>query len=91
MPTATAVSIDAVPWARFTITPVARDSKQPTVTGETPAVVQLLPGQYRVKLENGELTGPLNETLTVGTTPSSSKFQMPGFAADRVVNTLIGR
>ena len=87
----TAVAIDAIPWARFKITPVDATSKQPPLTGETPVKLQLLPGDYVIELKNGNLTAPLKETISVAEAPLTRAFQMPGFRADRAVNALLGQ
>jgi hypothetical protein len=89
-PTPTMVTIDATPWARFSITPTASDSGQQPVTGVTPARIQLLPGTYTISLQNDGVTGPVSGSLVVGDSPLAKEFQMSGFSADRAVDAILG-
>ena len=84
------VTIDATPWARFSITPTASDSGQQPVTGVTPARIQLLPGTYTISLQNDGVTGPVSGSLVVGDSPLAKEFQMSGFSADRAVDAILG-
>ena len=86
----TMVTIDAKPWARFSITPAAGDSGQQPVSGLTPARVELLPGSYSITLQSDGVAGPLTGTLIVGTSPLSKEYPMTGFNADRAVDAILG-
>lgn len=83
------VLIDVQPWARVTITgPLDQRSTPGTgatqVTGEaTPLRVALRPGRYRVDLENGGVTQPLQRDIDVAALNPAQRFvfTMPGFDA----------
>lgn len=87
---ATAVVIDAMPWARVTIAggPAGR---LPAGAGQlftTPFTIRLTPGTYRLQFENGNLTAPMEQTITVDATSRTYRFTMPGFDPAAVVNQL---
>ncbi len=79
------VVIDAQPWARLTISgPLAPSGTAgaQVVAGEaTPLRVALRPGRYRVDLENGGVTDPLQREIAVaaGNPGQRFVFPMPGF------------
>jgi hypothetical protein len=80
------VLIDAQPWARVTIDGEGTH----LVAGATPVSVPLAPGAYQLQLENGGLTGPRNEAITVAPGNQEFRFVMPGFNPDQAVDTLLG-
>ena len=85
------VRIDAKPWARVTIRPAAG---QPPVAADaqvTPFTIALPAGEYDLSLENGGLTRPATEHITVAANqPNEVRVTMPGFDPDRVVSALLG-
>jgi hypothetical protein len=81
------IVIDAQPWANVTISgPLEARSSTPggaqVVADEaTPLRVALRPGRYRVDLENGGVTGPLQRQIDVVPANPAQRFvfPMPGF------------
>jgi len=88
-PALSAVSIDTKPWTRVTLTPAAGG---PPTTCITPCQLQLPPGDYRVAFENGGLSQPHSEALSVlAGQPVDVQRTMPGFDVDRAVAAIVGR
>lgn len=86
------VLIDALPWARVTFT----GDQVPTGPQTTPFSAALKPGTYQLQFENGGLTPPLQQPITVrepGGEGSSLaertfRFTMPGFDPSRTATEL---
>jgi tetratricopeptide (TPR) repeat protein len=84
-----AVNIDTKPWTNVTLTPAAGGD---AVTCTTPCQLQLPPGDYQLAFENGGLSQPLNERLSVPAgQPVDVRRSMPGFDVDRAVAAIVGR
>jgi serine/threonine-protein kinase len=83
------VKFDTEPWTHVTLTPAAGgDSASCT----TPCQLQLAPGDYQMAFENGGLSQPHNEPLTVPAgQPVDVRRTMPGFDVDRAVTAIVGR
>jgi hypothetical protein len=80
------VLIDAAPWANVTITGGATT----TAAQQTPFTAALLPGSYQVRFENPNLpASALDRSLTVPTVGNSLFVTMPGFDANRAVDSLL--
>ena len=88
------VLIDALPWARVTFT----GDQVPTGAQTTPFSAALKPGTYRLQLENGGLTSPLEQQITVrapggeglSLAERTYRFTMPGFDPNQTATTLSG-
>ncbi len=72
------------------MTPVAANSSQKAVEGETPFRALLVPGDYDLELENGGLTNPLKRRVSVGPDGFQSAFDMPGFDPARAATEVLG-
>jgi hypothetical protein len=85
-----AVLIDVQPWARvsvFTTSPSSQLTFQEQPT--TPATIRLPLGSYELRFENGGVTDPLSQPITVSRGgPTTFQFTMPGFDADALVKQL---
>jgi hypothetical protein len=87
--TPSSVTIVTEPWTNVTLTP-ARGGKPETCT--TPCQLQLLPGEYELAFENGGITQPHTEALSVPAgQPVDVRRKMPGFDVDRAVTSIVGR
>jgi len=83
------VNIDTEPWTRVTLTPAAGGD---AVTCTTPCQLQLPPGDYQLAFENGGLSQPHSERLSVPAgQPVALRRTMPGFDVDRAVAAIVGR
>ena len=88
------VLIDALPWTRVTFT----GDQVPTGAQTTPFSAALKPGTYRLQLENGGLTSPLEQQITVrapggeglSLAERTYRFTMPGFDPNQTATTLSG-
>ena len=81
------VVIDAQPWARATIRS-SGDRIRP-ITDLTPVAVRLPEGTYELTFENGGVTQPLSQQITVGTAGQRVfRFGMPGFDPKTLLNEL---
>jgi len=84
--TAVVVLIDALPWAN-----VRLQSGSTTIGPEaTPFSASLVPGQYRLTLDNGGVTPPTTQTIDVTPTNRVFRFTMPGFDPARTASDLSG-
>lgn len=81
------VSIDALPWANAVITSAAGDE---TLTIQTPAVVQLLPGQYVVEFKNPQY-GTFSKVIRVQPGNTHFSFSFDQMNADKLADSLINR
>jgi len=81
---AVVVLIDALPWANV------RLQSGSTIIGPeaTPFSASLVPGQYRLTLDNGGVTPPLTQTIDVTTANRVFRFTMPGFDPARTATEL---
>jgi len=80
------VLIDASPWANVSIAGPAG-----TIASQaTPFSAALEPGVYRLRLDNGGLTPPMDQQITVSRANEVFRFTMPGFNPDSVANQLSG-
>ena len=83
------INIDTEPWTRVTLTPAAGGD---AVTCITPCQLQLPPGDYQLAFENGGLSQPHSERLSVPAgQPVALRRTMPGFDVDRAVAAIVGR
>jgi hypothetical protein len=74
------ILIDAHPWARVSI-----QGADTAIEGQvTPVRIAIAPGTYRVRLENGGITDPLEGQITVSPAQLGQRFSfpMPGFDPD---------
>ncbi|MEQ1908949.1 MAG: hypothetical protein ABMA15_09000 [Vicinamibacterales bacterium] len=86
------VLIDALPWARVTF----KGDQVPTGAQTTPFSAVLKPGTYQLQLENGGLTPPLEQPITVSSPGGEGlslaertfRFTMPGFDPNRTATEL---
>ena len=84
-----AVNIDTEPWTRVTLTPAAGGDPR---TCTTPCQLLLPPGEYQLAFENGGLSPPYNERVSVPAgQPVDVRRTMPGFDVDRAVAAIVGR
>ena len=84
-----AVNIDTEPWTRVTLTPAAGGNPE---TCTTPCQLQLAPGEYQLAFENGGLSQPYSERLSIPAgQPVDVRRKMPGFDVDRAVAAIVGR
>ena len=84
-----AVIIDTEPWTHVTLTPAAGGDPE---TCTTPCQLQLAPGEYQLAFENGGLSQPYSERLSVPAgQPVDVRRTMPGFDVDRAVAAIVGR
>ena len=84
-----AVNIDTEPWTSVTLTPAAGGDPE---TCTTPCQLQLAPGEYQLAFENGGLSQPYSERLSVPAgQPVDVRRKMPGFDVDRAVAAIVGR
>jgi hypothetical protein len=82
------VLIDALPWANV----VLQSVDQATVGPEpTPLSASLVPGRYRLHLDNGGVTPPMDQVIDI--TPSNRvfRFTMPGFDPKQTATQLTSR
>jgi hypothetical protein len=90
----TIVLIDALPWARVTFV----GDQVPPGAQTTPFSAALRPGAYRLQFENGGLTAPMEQQITVPATGAAGpgagqqtfRFTMPGFDPARTATQLSG-
>jgi hypothetical protein len=84
--------VDFRPWARVRISTNVDGVTGLDRTYVTPFSIALPPGEYVVRGENGDLTGPVQMTvrLDAGQTRQISQA-MPRFDADRVIESLLSR
>ena len=75
-PVAVPVALNALPWARVRI--VSKDAGFASDC-VTPCRVALVPGTYGLELENGGLTLPRREEITVGGGGGDFVFTMPSY------------
>ena len=62
------------------------------MTCTTPCQLQLPPGDYQLAFENGGLSQPHSERLSVPAgQPVALRRTMPGFDVDRAVAAIVGR
>jgi hypothetical protein len=81
------VVIDAQPWARATIR--SGSDRIRAITDVTPVAVRLPEGTYDVTFDNGGVTQPLAQQITVTTSgPRVFRFDMPGFDPQTLLNQL---
>jgi hypothetical protein len=84
--------VDLRPWARVRIATKTDGATGLDTTFVTPFTITLPSGEYVLRGENGNLTPPLQ--LTVRLEPGQSRVvsqSMPGFSADRVIDSLFPR
>jgi hypothetical protein len=82
------VTVDAAPWARVSIRPVAGGTA-PAGDFVTPLSIQLAPGDYDLLLENGGVTPSHTHRVKVAANqPNAVRVTMPGFEAAKVVQVL---
>jgi serine/threonine protein kinase len=88
------VSINAVPWARVRIAAEPGSPQVATPAGDdavTPCFLALPEGSYIVGFENGGLSTPLQERISVRAGASNVfTFRMPGYDADKTVAAVLG-
>jgi len=87
VPTGT-LQVDALPWANVSIKPITGQIALPQSTYVTPVHLDLPYGQYEIRFENPEY-GSSGRTVTVGPQPALVRVTMPGFDADRVINSIL--
>ena len=87
------VLIDALPWARVTI----EGDQAPPGAQTTPFLAALKPGTtYQLRLENGGVTPPLEQTISVpargsdGPSGTTFRITMPGFDPSQTASQLSG-
>jgi hypothetical protein len=84
-----AVTIVTEPWTNVTLTPAAGGAAH---TCTTPCQLQLPPGDYQLAFENGGLSQPATQPLSVPPgQPVDVHRTMPGFDVDSAVARIIGR
>ncbi len=89
------VLIDAAPWARVTISPLTAAQQAAAASGAigpqvTPFSASLMPGTYTLQFENGGLTPPMEQRVTVTASGSQTfRFTMPGFDPSRTATELL--
>jgi tetratricopeptide (TPR) repeat protein len=85
--TPSTVRIVVAPWANARLTPIAGGD---ALTCQTPCQLEVPPGDYDLSLENGGLSRPLSERLSVPAgQPLEVRRTMPGFDVDRAVATIV--
>jgi serine/threonine-protein kinase len=85
------VALNALPWARLRVMPKGTTASSAKVEEcTTPCVLALAPGPYTIELENGGLTPPSHEEVTVGPGTGELVFTMPSFDPRRAARTAMG-
>lgn len=84
------VTIDAIPWARFKVLPAASGVDVPAGELLTPITLQLPAGDYTLELENGNLTKPRSERITVAADRANTVLiTMPGFDVEQTLADIL--
>ncbi len=87
--TLSTVSFDTQPWSRVTLTPAGGGA---SMSCTTPCQLDLPSGDYTLAFENGGLSEPLADRLSVPAgQPVDVRRTLPGFNVDQAVTSIVGR